>query len=380
MKIFKKSLIAIFALMFLFIKPTGNAAGISSGTKVTNTFFGVTDDICAFWKAIFDFAIQIAGGIALVVVAIGGVLYLVSAGSTDRQKTAKDIMYGAGFGMILALTSWVLFTVLNPYILTCKIEVPTLQLATDPPYTGNGCGYRTPKGFATKEECEKDPHCAKDNIECVQEKNVERSGEIGSVVKSETTEDARWCCNNPAPGCPIDSPSVVACYGWRWWGDNKKNWHIGIDVYAGYGTPVVAITDGVADCREYKKNGELISKHIKFTDKNGTPWLYQHLGGCKSGSYKQGEVIGFVDGRPPPEGTDTGSSGPHLHFGKWYGTETNPLGTPDNPGFENCFNYFGSNCNAENCFAANCPKTPSKYGMSPPDDPTKPSNRMVPIN
>ncbi len=128
MKILKILSVTFFALIFLILKPSGYAATTATTTSGTKSFFGVTGDVCAFWKAIFDFAIQIAGGIALLVVAVGGVMYLVSMGDSGKQKTAKDIMSGALFGMILALTSWTLFTVLNPYLLQCKIEVPQISL------------------------------------------------------------------------------------------------------------------------------------------------------------------------------------------------------------------------------------------------------------
>lgn len=131
----------------------------------------------------------------------------------------------------------------------------------------------------------------------------------------------------PTPGAYyISSP-----FGYRWhpvWGDYRG--HKGVDIGAGYGNPVVAITDGVIEhattscTHNYGKNGwscycgggygnYLVINHHKVTingEQASFTATYAHLGTVtvRSGSVKKGQVIGYV-------GSTGTSTGAHLHFG-----------------------------------------------------------------
>jgi hypothetical protein len=151
MKNFKFILISITVILIAFL----TWFGIKEVSA--QEFFGKTADICQFWKAIFDFAIRIAGVLTVAAILIGSVYYLVSLGSAEKIKRAKDIISGAVFGMLLALLSWGLFNVLNPYLLECKIEVPLL--GPDP-----CAAVSDDKIYKTKEECETtEEKCSSEN-------------------------------------------------------------------------------------------------------------------------------------------------------------------------------------------------------------------------
>lgn len=97
--------------------------------------------------------------------------------------------------------------------------------------------------------------------------------------------------------------------------------HLGTDFGARPGTPVLATGDGVTNFVGVSRG---YGNVIKIKHSTGHTSLYAHLKGFRSGlrsglKVKQGETIGYVG--------NTGlSSGPHLHFGMYIGSEAiNPL-------------------------------------------------------
>jgi murein DD-endopeptidase MepM/ murein hydrolase activator NlpD len=87
--------------------------------------------------------------------------------------------------------------------------------------------------------------------------------------------------------------------------------HVGNDVFATFGTPVVAVADG----RVYRVGTLKISgNRLWLRDKKGFRYFYAHLSDFAAAAYNgadvhAGEVIGFVGNTGDAEPTP-----PHLHF------------------------------------------------------------------
>jgi murein DD-endopeptidase MepM/ murein hydrolase activator NlpD len=85
--------------------------------------------------------------------------------------------------------------------------------------------------------------------------------------------------------------------------------HEGVDMFAGYGTPVLAVADGVV---ENVYNNTLGGLAINFIDDNGDRYYHAHLSSASVSSGQRvtaGTVIGAV-------GTSGNAAGtpPHLHW------------------------------------------------------------------
>lgn len=110
--------------------------------------------------------------------------------------------------------------------------------------------------------------------------------------------------------------SLKATFGAaRSWGGRRI--HEGVDIFAGYGTPVLACAYGYVELMGWNRYG---GWRIGIRDANNYYYYYAHLSsfakGLKPGALVQpGQVIGYVgsSGYGPP-GT-SGKFPPHLHFG-----------------------------------------------------------------
>ncbi len=85
--------------------------------------------------------------------------------------------------------------------------------------------------------------------------------------------------------------------------------HEGVDIFAAYATPVLAVADGVVDSVYNNSLGGLV---INFIDDNGDKYYYAHLSSASASSGQRvtaGTVIGAV-------GTSGNAAGtpPHLHW------------------------------------------------------------------
>jgi murein DD-endopeptidase MepM/ murein hydrolase activator NlpD len=112
---------------------------------------------------------------------------------------------------------------------------------------------------------------------------------------------------------PVGGP-VVSPFGWRW-----GRMHEGIDIAAGYGTPIAAAASGVVIYAGWMGGyGNLI-----IIDHGGglaTAYGHQSSFAVGGGSVSQGQVIGYV-------GCTGHCFGPHLHFEvRINGSPVDPLG------------------------------------------------------
>jgi murein DD-endopeptidase MepM/ murein hydrolase activator NlpD len=84
--------------------------------------------------------------------------------------------------------------------------------------------------------------------------------------------------------------------------------HVGVDIFAAYGTPVVAPASGTVEHRENNLGG--MSYHLVAED--GTYYYGTHLSGYENvdvGHVEAGTVIGYVGTSGNAQGTP-----PHLHW------------------------------------------------------------------
>jgi len=98
-----------------FCMPATKAhTGISYGGK--NTF----DGIAQFIAFIYQYGIQIAGLLAIIMIIVAGVQWIISGGNTDSIAKAKKRIYGSIIGLILIATSYTILNVINPNLVNLR--------------------------------------------------------------------------------------------------------------------------------------------------------------------------------------------------------------------------------------------------------------------
>ncbi|MGW7055967.1 peptidoglycan DD-metalloendopeptidase family protein [Streptomyces sp. NPDC054887] len=121
--------------------------------------------------------------------------------------------------------------------------------------------------------------------------------------KRRAEEAARKEAARPKFALPVEQHGLSAYYGQA--GINWMSVHSGIDFPVGYGTPVMAATDGTVRTQYNTAYGNMAI----VTAPDGTETWYCHLSSTKirSGSVQAGDVIAYA-------GNSGNSTGPHLHF------------------------------------------------------------------
>ncbi|MFA6973948.1 MAG: hypothetical protein WC238_04415 [Parcubacteria group bacterium] len=136
--------------------PSNNA----SGSETSNSPFDyqplenipgfeseMSGDFYVYISLVYKFGIWAVGIAALLMISIGGYMYVTSAGNNSSMEKAKGVITDAVVGLILALTSYLLLYIINPDLV--KIT-PLPQIAPSGPTTGSGVSAPrgTPGGSA----------------------------------------------------------------------------------------------------------------------------------------------------------------------------------------------------------------------------------------
>ncbi|MFJ4780372.1 M23 family metallopeptidase [Streptomyces sp. NPDC088762] len=121
--------------------------------------------------------------------------------------------------------------------------------------------------------------------------------------KKKAEEEAAKEAARPKFAIPVAQHGLSASFGQA--GGMWMSVHTGIDFPVGYGTPVMAATDGTVRTQWNSAYGNMAI----VTAPDGTETWYCHLSSTKirSGKVKAGDVIAY-------SGNSGNSTGPHLHF------------------------------------------------------------------
>ncbi len=84
-----------------------------------------TEDISTFPKyveAIFKFAVWTIGIAALLMLIIGGFMYITAAGNTSTMEKAKDVIRDAILGVLAVILAYLLLFVINPDLVNINLD------------------------------------------------------------------------------------------------------------------------------------------------------------------------------------------------------------------------------------------------------------------
>ncbi|MFA7169325.1 MAG: pilin [Candidatus Paceibacterota bacterium] len=113
----KKELRKMFLIIFLFMTRDVYAAGYEPLVHIPGLPEGGVIDISAYLIGIYNFLLSIVGIVAVIMLIIGGMRYITAAGNSGAVTSAKDTIWSALSGLMLALLSWVIVSTINPDVL-----------------------------------------------------------------------------------------------------------------------------------------------------------------------------------------------------------------------------------------------------------------------
>jgi len=97
------------------------AAAMSAYTPLVSIpGVGSPKNISQYLVGLYNFLLSIVGIVAVLMFIIGGFKYLTAAGNPSAATDAKDTIYNAAYGLILAIMSWVIVSTINPDVLVIK--------------------------------------------------------------------------------------------------------------------------------------------------------------------------------------------------------------------------------------------------------------------
>jgi len=104
-----------------FTPQVGLPGLVDKGQQITLTN-GDTSYLAQMVKGFYNYGLGIAGILAAIVLMAGGILWLTSAGSSDKISQAKGLIMGSITGLLLVFSSWLILKTINPYLLNFKIQ------------------------------------------------------------------------------------------------------------------------------------------------------------------------------------------------------------------------------------------------------------------
>ena len=115
-----KTKVIIIALIWIVFFAV-NFYAASAATSMVYTpmekipgFENTATDFPSYIMSIYKFGLWAIGICALLMISVGGYMYIGSAGNKSTAEKAKSIITDAIAGLVLALVSWLLLYLINP--------------------------------------------------------------------------------------------------------------------------------------------------------------------------------------------------------------------------------------------------------------------------
>jgi hypothetical protein len=138
----KKLILALIILAFLVLPVFDFAQAYTlleplPGLKATDQTKGVTLSDYLGW--LFPFVISAAAILAVLMIVIGGI-ELMAGGNEKLRTDAKDRIWSAIWGLLLALSAWLILSIINPNLVNMELGIDPVTVKVQQQQTGAAIG------------------------------------------------------------------------------------------------------------------------------------------------------------------------------------------------------------------------------------------------
>lgn len=131
---------------------TGDNVDVGSYyTSSTGDRYFKADLLPKYINTFYKYFQGIVGILAVIILMIGGVVWLTSAGDSTRIGQAKKMIGGAITGIIILFSSWIILNTVNPDL----VNLPTIDIPTIKAYELGCCETADDAMMINKEDCDK---------------------------------------------------------------------------------------------------------------------------------------------------------------------------------------------------------------------------------
>ncbi len=113
---------------YQLLAPLPNISTKADGSKCVKD-----DKPCAtantFLPGLIKLIIALAGGLAVVMIVYGGIQYM-STDAFSGKSEAKDTIEHALWGLMLAISAWLILNTINPKLVEINLDIPKQEIAT----------------------------------------------------------------------------------------------------------------------------------------------------------------------------------------------------------------------------------------------------------
>lgn len=274
-------------------KASSSSSSSSSSTSGSNTAFKnmekipgqeQTSDLVEYLNSIYTFGIAISAILALFMVTLGGFRYIISsAGNASKAGDAKDMIFSAIYGLILALVAWLILFVINPDLIEGAITgTKNLDQTISGGSTGNTGNLGSGKCQAITDDSNS---CSVNNLKSYFGDNAEKASAICNCESVGGNPSIGSGSDKCQPGGEVVSWGLFQVNISAHDLDSNKYGHLECtkafdDVYEGSDkTCSVIDSDLYNKCVEAAKDPETNIKKAVQISKSGTSWS---AWGCNS--------------------------------------------------------------------------------------------------
>lgn len=171
-------------------------------------------DLKSYFEGIYQMALIIVTLSAVLMLSIGGFMYLTSAGNTSSISTAKDVIWDSIIGLVIALVAWLVLNVINPDLINVTLNGLSATSAgviqptgpTPTPGSGSGCGGYSVSGISGS-QCNDASQRLSDILACMHNKYS------GTRITSISDDGGFSTCKNSYSSPPCDHSKTSCHYG-----------------------------------------------------------------------------------------------------------------------------------------------------------------------